>query len=66
MKELKWNTYVTWVDEDTGEILTKENAKENYTIKESKTETKVYETTATRRIVHICRKKGYRQLGIWG
>lgn len=58
MKQLKWTTTSEWVDVETGEVITKENAKQNYNItrKIKKYEYDKNHESGRTKITNECRK----------
>ena len=62
LTEIRWKTITTYVDLHTGEILTEENARDNYIVKHTKKETNVYKSTGTVKITKECEKSNQLKL----
>lgn len=59
---IKWKTYTTWVDKDTGEIIPEQESK-YYIITEKKIRKYVYKNKGKIEIVNIAEKN--RQTRLW-
>lgn len=55
-EEIKWRATSTYIDIDTGEIITKEECNLNYIIKNKKKKSYVYKTTGTIKITVECQR----------
>lgn len=54
---MKWYTITTYVDKETGEVLTKsQTEREYYNVKETETKTEYNGNTAIKKITKICEK----------
>lgn len=64
-EEIKWKTISTYIDVDTGEIIEKEIAQEQYTIIHKNKKHNVHRKTGITTITYECRKNKYKQRNIF-
>lgn len=53
-EEINWHSQIIYVDLETGEVISKEDAIREYIIKRTKKETHVYKTTGTIKYTNEC------------
>lgn len=62
-KKLQWFTETKYTDIETGEQITKQLAKQSYTIIKQDKHTEINKTTAIKQITYLCKKTG--QITLW-